>query len=330
MNALWRDPGLVVVDRWQRGFPLVPRPFAEIGAAHDLSEAETLNALARLQDRGILSRVGAIVRPNTAGASTLAALSCKPDRLDRIARLVSAETFVTHNYERDHHINLWFVIAAPTEAELAGTLQSIARGTACEVIDLRLQRSYYIDLGFGLGAHRPKQADICCASRLANARERILLAAIEDGLLLVPRPFEAAGRILGWREADILAGLKAMLEDGIVTRFGCIVRHRAVGFTANAMAVWDVPDSTVDEVGRKLAREGGVTLCYRRNRQIPHWRYNLFAMIHGCDEGLVRQRILEIADANGLGIFPSAILFSRRCFAQRGARFASRPREAAA
>jgi len=324
MNLLWRHPGLVIADRWQRGFPLCANPFATVGAEHGLTAAETIESLAALQDRGILGRIGAVVRPNTAGASTLAALSCPPDDLDRVAAIVSAEPYVNHNYERSHSINLWFVVAAPCEDGLSRTLARIAEAAGSPVLDLRLQRAYHIDLGFGLAAAGSKPEARNSAGRCATAEERQLLAAIEDGLPLVARPFAAVARRLGWSEARVTELLAAMLRDGIITRFGCVIRHREVGFTANAMAVWDVPQDLVDGIGARLAAVDGVTLCYRRNRQAPGWPYNLFAMVHGREEEAVRHRIRRAITSCGLADFPHDVLFSRRCFTQRGARFAAR------
>ena len=328
MRPLFHNPGLVVADRWQRGFPLCTNPFAAVGSDHDLSEAETLSVLSGLQVNGMLSRIGAVVRPNRAGASTLAALACAPEEIDEIAPQVSAEPFVNHNYERQHAINLWFVVAAPSAHELTETLQRISRNTGREVLDLRLVRPYHIDLGFGLAGQdaKPCHAD---ARRDATTEERALLAAIEDGLPLVPQPYAAVAEALGWTQARVLARLEAMVANGIVSRFGCVIHHRSVGFTANAMAVWDVPETEADAIGERLARPAGVTLCYRRNRWQPAWPYNLFAMIHGLSEDAVRRRIAAIADQAGLSAHPGAILFSRRCFKQRGARFAGPARQAA-
>jgi DNA-binding Lrp family transcriptional regulator len=329
MTPLFRHPALVIADRWQRGFPLRARPFAEIGASHDLSETETLAALDALKANGMLSRIGAVVRPNLAGASTLAALSCPPAETDMMARLISAEAFVNHNYERDHPINLWFVVAAPNRKDLDSTLRRISLATGKRVLDLRLQQPYHIDLGFSLSRDIIRRDHAVTATRAATAQERALLAAIEDGLPLVPEPYAAAGATLGWTAERVMTALQDMVSGGVISRFGCVLHHRNIGFTANAMAVWDVPDEEVDALGLVLSRQPHVTLCYRRNRNLPDWPYNLFAMIHGRNEEAVRQRIAALAITVGLDACPSAILFSRRCFTQRGARFATPGRAAA-
>jgi DNA-binding Lrp family transcriptional regulator len=198
------------------------------------------------------------------------------------------------------------------------------------VLDLRLERSYHIDLGFSLGNPSKRRIAKTGAARAANDCERALLAAIEDGLPLIPRPYRAVARQMGWRENDVLERLIALSEAGILSRFGCVLNHRAIGFTANAMTVWNADDLGVDQLGQKLAEQADVTLCYRRNRSLPVWPYNLFAMIHGRDESAVRRRIAEISAVCGLEACEHAVLFSRRCFTQRGARFKTQRRELAA
>ena len=147
-----------------------------------------------------------------------------------------------------------------------------------------------------------------------------MLAALEGGLDLVERPYAALAERLGWREVDVLIRLHSLIERGIVTRFGCILRHRRLGYVANAMAVWDVPDAEVDGLAEKLAARDEVTLCYRRTRWPPVWPFNLFAMIHGQDRNAVTGQIAEAAEATGLSRYSSAILFSRQCFKQSAAR----------
>ena len=88
------------------------------------------------------------------------------------------------------------------------------------------------------------------------------------------------------------------------------------------MVVWDVPDADVATMGARLARWPEVTLCYRRPRKLPAWRYNLFCMIHGRAPEQVRVELELMRAANGLVPFPMEVLLSRRCFKQRGALYA--------
>ena len=152
--------------------------------------------------------------------------------------------------------------------------------------------------------------------------DRKLLAAVEDGLPVASRPYAQIAAELGVAEQVVIDRLAALLRDGIIRRFGVIVRHHELGYTANAMTVWDVPDATVREVGQRIAGMPGVTLCYRRPRRLPAWPYNLFCMVHGRDRAAVQRTVEWITDQAGLRDAPRAVLFSRRRFKQRGARYA--------
>ena len=139
-----------LLNDYQRDFPLESRPYARIADELGLREDEVLAKLAELQAGGRLSRIGAVVRPNTVGASTLAAMAVPAERLEAVAALVSTRPEVNHNYEREHTLNLWFVVAATDKAAVQATLNAIETETGLPVIDLPLQTAYHIDLGFDL------------------------------------------------------------------------------------------------------------------------------------------------------------------------------------
>ncbi|MEK7246083.1 MAG: Lrp/AsnC family transcriptional regulator [Pseudomonadota bacterium] len=141
---------LKLLDDYQRDFPLVARPYLAIAEATSLGEAEVIEIYARLKKDGALSRIGAVVTPNAAGASTLAAIAVPPARLAEVAGLVSAQAEVNHNYEREHAFNLWFVVTAADARAVEEVLRRIERMTGLAVLDLPLVRPYHIDLGFPL------------------------------------------------------------------------------------------------------------------------------------------------------------------------------------
>jgi DNA-binding Lrp family transcriptional regulator len=155
-----------------------------------------------------------------------------------------------------------------------------------------------------------------------------LLAILQEGLPLTARPYARVAAQLGVAEDDVLERLAVLQENGTISRFGVVVSHRELGYRANAMVVWDVPDERADDCGQRLAGLPFVTLSYRRPRRPPAWLYNLFAMIHGTDR---RQVLAEVEIATreaGLAGCDRAVLFSLRCFKQRGARYGSGARPA--
>ncbi|SMH45741.1 siroheme decarboxylase subunit beta [Azospirillum agricola] len=152
--------------------------------------------------------------------------------------------------------------------------------------------------------------------RPADRSDGRLLRRLRDGLPLVARPFLAIGQAIGRSEADVIAAIRELVETGAASRFGVIVDHAALGFTANAMVVWDVPDERVDAVGAALGGRRGVSLCYRRPRRPPVWPYNLFTMIHGRDRDEVRALVEELAAGCDLAGVPRELLFTARRFKQ--------------
>ena len=138
------------MDNFQHDFPFEPEPFAAIAAQLGVSESAVIDRLAYLKRFGALSRVGPVLRPNSIGASTLAALAVPAERLEDVAAMVSARPEVNHNYEREHEYNLWFVITAPDRDTVDGVLADIERQTGLQPLDLPMLEDYFIDLGFSL------------------------------------------------------------------------------------------------------------------------------------------------------------------------------------
>jgi DNA-binding Lrp family transcriptional regulator len=314
-----------LLNGFQRGFPLESEPFRRIGERVGASEAEVIEALRDLQARGAVSRVGAVFAPGKIGAGTLAAIAVPPDRLEEVAGLVSAHPGVNHNYQREHRYNLWFVAAGPSPPLLEELLKRIELESGLPVIRLRLLEEYHIDLGFDLRggerklrAVRPAHLHTACE---LPAMGRALLAALQDGLEITSRPFAKLASRAGLTEGMALELIEQWIGMGLIKRFGVVVRHRELGYQANAMCVWDVPEDAVHDAGTKLAREPLVTLCYRRTRALPEWPYNLFCMVHGRRRVDVEREIDAIQSRVGLAVYPSAVLFSLRCFKQRGARY---------
>jgi len=317
--------GFRLLNEFQRGFPLVPAPFAVLAGQLGAAETRVIHMLAAFLAGGAVSRVGAVFAPLSIGVSTLAALRVPARRLEQVADLVSARPEVNHNYEREGDPNLWFVLNAEHDAALDAALRAIEGQAGCgPLLRLPLLEEYRIDLGFDLRAAVPAApvAARRAAGVLAPADpgERALMAALQRGLPLVPSPYRALGDEVDMEEAQVLARIRAWIEIGAIRRFGIIVRHRELGYRANAMAVWDVPDAAAGAAGRTLALQPDVTLCYRRVRALPDWPYNLYCMVHGRRREEVQQRLREIGRVCRLDGHASRVLFSRTCYKQRGAR----------
>jgi len=158
---------------------------------------------------------------------------------------------------------------------------------------------------------------------LDDAVNRALLRAVEGGLPLDAQPYARVGERIGISEDEVMARLQHLQDQGVIKRMGVVVRHRALGYHANGMVVWNVPDERVAATGCRLGAVPCVTLCYRRPRRLPEWPYNLFTMIHGRDRTEVLARVEQLREHCGMHDFDYQVLFSQRCFKQCGARYTS-------
>lgn len=333
-----------LLNNYQRDFPLVSKPFEKIAndlgvfGDSEISEEHLIDTFQSLQNRGLISRIGAVFRPHTVGVSALAALAVPPERMEEVAGFISALPEVNHNYQREHGFNLWFVVTSATPAKLEAIFNQIALQCLCgKLLVLPLLEQFHIDLGFSLvhGASHCIPADSATPAPTMqpialNEQERKVVIQLQKGLPLVSRPFAT----LGCSEEYVLDLLKRwcntsshpthlthLTHASIIKRFGVVVRHHDLGYTANAMVVWDIPDTVVSQVGKRLAETGRVSLCYRRPRRLPHWQYNLFCMIHGKNRDDVKKEIATLIQSNGLGDYSCSVLFSSRRFKQNGANY---------
>ena len=139
-----------VLNDFQHGFPLVPRPYQALAEKLGTSEDVIIETLNKLKQDGFVSRVGAVFRANSIGASTLAAMSVAEEEIEAIAAKINEYSEVNHNYKREHHFNLWFVLTASNEHELNAVLDDIEQQIGYPVMYLPMIEDFHIDLGFDL------------------------------------------------------------------------------------------------------------------------------------------------------------------------------------
>jgi len=114
--------------------------------------------------------------------------------------------------------------------------------------------------------------------------------------------------------------MQRMLETGVIRRIGAVPNHYRLGYKANGMTVWNVPDERVCELGKKIGALEFVSHCYHRPRHLPEWPYNLFAMVHGHDRDEVAGQIETIARLLGDADRGHDVLYSTRILKKTGLR----------
>jgi DNA-binding Lrp family transcriptional regulator len=139
--------------------------------------------------------------------------------------------------------------------------------------------------------------------------EKKIIASIQEDIEVTARPYLKIAKKLEVPEKELLEALQILCERGIIRRYGATLRHQKTGFTANAMAAWQVDEDRIDEVGAKMASFREVSHCYRRN-PTDRWPYNLYTMIHANDEGACRQTARNMSEATS--VLNYTLLFSRK------------------
>jgi DNA-binding Lrp family transcriptional regulator len=316
---------LQLLNDYQYDFPLVPAPFAELAARLGVAEKVVLGRLENLRREGRISRVGAVFAPKRIGASTLVALAVPPDKLEAVAAAVNRFPEVNHNDRREHRYNLWFVVTAATEGRLQASLGAIEKAAGHPLLVLPMQEEFHIDTGFSLVGDTLKnmaKARSVQPTALIDEAERRLVSILQEGVPLFIRPFALIAERIGVSEPEVIGRIRRWLEEGAIKRFGVVVRNKESSLPGNALLVHDVPDDQVGQIGRALAEEPAVTLCYRRPRGLPDWPYNLFCMIHGGERIEIEGVIATLRQRLGLESFTHNVLFSLTGLRQNGARLA--------
>ncbi|WP_114968592.1 Lrp/AsnC family transcriptional regulator [Rhodoferax ferrireducens] len=143
MDQIDRD----IINGLHGGLAICERPYLDAAQRLGLSEDELLSRLARLLKDGVLTRVGPLYQiERMGGAFTLAALHAPAEEFEQVAQRVNALPQVAHNYERDHDLNMWFVIATETPAEIEEVIHTIERETGCSVFNFPKSREYFVEL----------------------------------------------------------------------------------------------------------------------------------------------------------------------------------------
>ena len=156
---------------------------------------------------------------------------------------------------------------------------------------------------------------------LSNRQQQQLRGILEQGLPKTIRPYITIAKQIQASQKQVIEQITQWQNEGLVKRFGLVVKHRQLGYKANAMVVWNVNDQQVDDVASLLSSRAEVSLCYRRPRRLPDWPYNLFCMIHGTEREIVLAQIDAMVREFSLENIEKDVLFSVKAFKQHGARY---------
>ena len=290
-----------VMNILQSDFPLVREPFRAIGERCGIDESEVIERVSVLKRKNVVRQIGAIFDTRRLGyTSTLVAMRFAEDALDRGAQILNAHPGISHNYARNGEFNLWFTLALPPGKDIADEVKKLTRLSGAETSRLlptirffkigvnfdmvkRVSNAtdYFVpdaqygrDVSNGSPSHSvPKAATDLTEFDIDFVRE------MQEDLPLKSAPFDGMADRLGLTVAELFAKTDEMVHRRLMRRYAAVLHHRRAGFSANAMAVWNVPEERSVAVGQLMAQNPAVTHCYERPRY-DDWRFSHFTMIH--------------------------------------------------
>lgn len=312
----------VLLDRIQRSFPLVCRPYHDLAEGLNIDGHEVRERVGALKREGLVRQISAIFNTGALGyQSSLVAMAVPEDHVERAAAAINRYPGVSHNYLRPGSYNIWYTVAVPPDQSLEKVVRKLSESAGgWPTLILPALRKYklavvldVLEEGEGSSVEGPFDVPSVKASvpfhpTPDNIR---IVRTIQEDLPSEERPFQVWGDELGITDRALLDLILAWKGQGIIRRFAAVLNHRQAGFSANGMVVWRCPEDCLDDYGRTLSSYPEVSHCYHRPAY-PEWPYNLYAMIHG----RTKEECHKIAHRLGEAIrFPKyQICFSEREF----------------
>jgi DNA-binding Lrp family transcriptional regulator len=309
-----------LLNEIQWTFPLVTRPFDTIAKKFDVTPEIVKEHLNSLKKVGVLRQLSAIFDTRKLGyTSSLVAMEIESDKLEHVASQINRHPGVSHNYERDHQFNLWFTLAVPPGSDLKSeidkfnvlkgikkvrmlpTLQLFKIGVKLDMVD---EKKHEV-------APSEEKKEIKNVKFEPTEQDKDFIRELQKDMEIIDEPFVKAANNLGITETELFEKMKQYEDIGVMRRFAAILRHRQIGFTANGMIVWKVPEDRISEVGAKLGAFPQVSHCYERPTY-SDWPYNVFSMIHCKTHDEANEMAKTIK--NQIQVDDYRILFSSREF----------------
>ena len=324
----------------QSDFPLVREPFQTIAYQCSISESDALSRIRELKRKNVVRQIGAIFDTRRLGySSTLVAMRFADDDLDVGAQILNAHPGISHNYARDGDFNLWFTLALPPGKEIGHEVDKLVRLSGAEtarilptirffkigvnfdmVNNVSNARNYFVpDAQYTNGIDNGDTTkNIPTVDPDLTKSDVAFIREFQEDLPLESRPFDEMAERLRLTVDQLFTKAAEMITRRLMRRYAAVLHHRRAGFSANAMAVWNVPEDRSAEVGMTMAKHPAVTHCYERPRY-EDWRFSHFTMIHAVTRGECEDIASKISDETDIEDYQ--LLYSHREYKKTRVRY---------
>lgn len=292
----------------EAGLPLSQEPFRDIAESLGVSQDFAVSLTEGMLRSGYIRRFGAFWDRSPLCRGYLFGAAVAPEKLERTVRRINGMAAVTHNYLRQHSLNLWFT-AIFRDASPALRLSEWFRRSGTPFVALesvrriRLRPSFAGEAaGEGADSLPPCSATPRPAAPLGGIQKKIA-ACLCCGMKPAIRLFSGIARLAGLDEPELLRNLAELRNSGLLRRIGASVSHTAAGYVSNSLAAYDFTGAPENDIvmNAQAAIQGRpwASHCYVRKAILSDleepWRFNLFVMIHAREESELAEREKSLA-----------------------------------
>ncbi|MEW5759830.1 MAG: AsnC family transcriptional regulator [Candidatus Thermoplasmatota archaeon] len=255
----------------QDSFPLVKRPFMELGKNFCMEEKEFIKKMRLFFEKGVIKRIGTKIFWN--GKRALVALRVKKN-LNKAIEYINKFDEVSHNYLRTGYYNIWFTISGKNTEEIEKKIEDISSALDCKLLIFPTKNVFKIDTNFLKGK---KESEVLISNLSYDEIDRKILHALQDGIEIKRSPYKKIAKIVGIDEDELLLRMNSLVKRGV--KFRAFLSPKKIGLKASALVAWKAAKNRIEDVGKKIAKFDEVSHCYERGTP-RNWRYNMFAVLH--------------------------------------------------
>lgn len=148
--------------------------------------------------------------------------------------------------------------------------------------------------------------------------DKLIIKALQEDFPLCEEPYKVLAERVGITEAEFMNRVRELVAEKKIRRMGAVLRHREVGFKANALCAWHVPPEKLDAIAKIMISDAAVSHCYDRT-VAPNWNYNLYTMIHAKSRAECDKIIEKLSDATGITDFKA--LYTKKEWKKTGMKY---------
>ncbi len=153
---------------------------------------------------------------------------------------------------------------------------------------------------------------------LLSERDKLIIKALQEDFPLCEEPYKILAARVGMSEDEFLRRVRQLVDEKKIRKMGAVLRHREVGFNANALCAWHVPTDELDAIAHAMSSHAAISHCYDRT-PAPNWNYNLYTMIHAKTRDECEKIIGELSNLTGVTDYK--ILYTKREWKKTGMKY---------